>query len=85
MAYRNREIRGRRGPLKIWCNQCKAYHVMPEDRYRGSCPVCGHVFDVMRCTRCGHEWRPRSGSLPIKCADPSCGSRYWNRERREAW
>jgi len=32
------------------------------------------------CTRCQHEWIPRTEQPPKVC--PSCKSPYWNRERR---
>jgi len=33
------------------------------------------------CSRCGHQWFVRSGVLPVRCAQPKCGSPYWHRAR----
>jgi putative FmdB family regulatory protein len=32
-----------------------------------------------RCTRCGHEWLPRSDAAPKNC--PHCKSPYWDKPR----
>lgn len=37
------------------------------------------VVPVLKCTRCGHEWYPRSPRPPRTC--PACHSPYWNRPR----
>jgi DNA-directed RNA polymerase subunit RPC12/RpoP len=34
-----------------------------------------------QCQRCGHQWRPRTKTPPVRC--PSCKSPYWNRPRRK--
>jgi hypothetical protein len=34
------------------------------------------------CTRCGHQWLPRSKEKPCVC--PGCKSPYWDRPRRTA-
>lgn len=33
----------------------------------------------LRCTRCGHNWIPRTAN-PKEC--PACKSPYWNRPRQ---
>jgi len=37
----------------------------------------------VRCTRCGHEWRPRDMDSPPRVC-PSCKSPYWDRPRKQA-
>ena len=32
-----------------------------------------------QCLRCGHEWLPRTATVPKQC--PACKSRYWNEKR----
>ncbi|MCY3804785.1 MAG: hypothetical protein OXF85_02855 [Candidatus Saccharibacteria bacterium] len=41
------------------------------NRYGKNVQITGN-----RCTRCGHEWKPRSKTIsPKKC--PKCTSPYW--------
>lgn len=55
-----------------WCHACGEWH-------RGDvCEKCGCTDPVLRCYRCGHEWRPRKQS-PGRC--PACNSPYWGRTR----
>ncbi len=35
---------------------------------------------TVTCKRCGHQWKVR-GRNPIRCANQSCKSPYWNRPR----
>jgi len=47
------------------------------------CPKCSNVFsDILKCTRCGHTWRPRGEELPTVCPNPKCKSPYWNKPRK---
>ena len=44
------------------------------------CPNCGFEFEhKLKCTRCGHEWIPRSDDPPTVCPNPACKSPYWNK------
>lgn len=44
------------------------------------CPHCGFEFEhKLHCTRCGHEWIPRTDELPTVCPNPACKSPYWNK------
>ena len=38
------------------------------------------VIHKLSCTRCGHNWYPRSEKLPVHC--PKCKSPYWDRPRK---
>lgn len=38
------------------------------------------VYDCT-CKRCGHTWTTKTDELPGTCPNPSCRSRYWNREK----
>lgn len=69
--------------LRMWCSRCRRWIVVPEDRlWDDTCPICDRKVPTRRCTRCGYEWYPRSMErLPLYCADPCCGSPYWNREQ----
>ena len=59
-----------------WCAACG-------DWFLSEVPVCTRCSLPMshhRCTRCGHEWRPRDmNTIPGSC--PKCKSPYWNRPR----
>ena len=47
------------------------------------CPNCGHEFyNVLKCLRCGHSWRPREDKLPTVCPNTKCKSPYWNKPRQ---
>lgn len=35
---------------------------------------------TLACTRCHHQWYPRSPDLPRVC--PTCKSPYWDRPRK---
>jgi DNA-directed RNA polymerase subunit RPC12/RpoP len=37
--------------------------------------------DIFKCTRCGHEWLPRSVEKPERCA--KCKSPYWDKPRKD--
>lgn len=69
--------------LRMWCSRCRRWIVVPDDRlWQDICPLCDRNVATRRCTRCGYEWYPRSlGRMPLYCANPMCGSPYWNRER----
>ena len=41
----------------------------------------GVIIGKNTCQRCGHEWIPRSESIPIRC--PQCQSPYWKLHKKE--
>ncbi len=63
----------KQGQRVVWCEPCDMWFKAPAP-YTGVCPRCGSPVKVFKCTRCGHEWKPRRpmripGSCP-KCCSP---------------
>ena len=67
--------------LVMFCFECRTNMVMRRERYTGACPKCGTPMRMMRCSRCGHEWLPRTWGRELPNVCPKCKSKYWNRER----
>lgn len=38
------------------------------------------TITIKQCTRCGHEWFPRTPEKPMVC--PKCKSPYWDKPRK---
>lgn len=64
----------------IWCEACRLWQPVDPERF-GTCPQCGRVTDVMKCIRCGYEWRPVRKGMPKRCANPSCRSPYYCKKK----
>ena len=73
-----------KGRMVVWCADCRVWSPVrePTERapYMNVCPRCGRWLRTWRCTRCGHEWTPRTPMRPSRVC-PGCKSPYWNRER----
>ena len=65
--------------MTMWCHTCNTWQDTSRERFNWICGACGAAILKCKCTRCGHEWRPRFADPPAHCA--SCGSEYWNKRR----
>ena len=39
------------------------------------------TFDAWKCLRCDYVWKGKTNEKPLRCANPNCGSVYWDRPR----
>lgn len=64
----------KQGDRVVWCAQCAVWFKAPGG-WKPFCPKCGSPIRVFKCTRCGHEWKPRDPRvIPKTC--PQCCSPY---------
>lgn len=71
----------KRGRMVIWCEACQQWFGTNEGTFHWECPKCGSDTKVMKCTRCGHRWKPRTFGTKVPTVCAGCRSPYFDRLR----